>query len=453
MIAEARLVFQLTHANICQVLDLAVGVQGTFIIMEYVDGCDLRSLLGTMSVPAAVYITREVAKGLDYAHRRRDASGRALFLVHGDVTPQNILLSREGEVKLADFGIARTLSLGGHGPGNRLIAGTPGFCAPESKAGNVDQRSDIYSLGVCLHAALTGRVPGPDSDGHFDAHGIEGVGQDLVEIMARATASRREDRYASVAELEHALSLHLAHRYPSFTTAALAKQVTSHAAERSLAASEADHSLVSITGTATFLSAAPNFPDVVATAAESPAARGTFRVDRNAPSRSRMRIVLAACALIAVGGVIAWRTLAGRPHEVVSAPPPVVATAPPPIATASPPEAPQPPTPSSAPAPTVRSASAKPARPTKHPRHEVAARTEPPAAGETQMGFLTVYSEPWGIAYVDGRRFADTTPFFRAPLAAGNHRVTVFSPDRKAQSPAQSAIIHANENKTLIFKW
>src|SRR5262245_41247545 len=90
MVAEARLVFQLTHANICQVLDLALSDSGTFIVMEYVDGCDLKTLLASYTasspfdVAAAVHIAKEVAKGLDYAHRRRDANGLTMRLVHGD---------------------------------------------------------------------------------------------------------------------------------------------------------------------------------------------------------------------------------------------------------------------------------------------------------------------------------------------------------------------------------
>src|SRR5438477_472440 len=83
IVAEARLVFQLTHANICQVLDLASSDQGTFIVMEYVDGCDLKTLLRAHHRPlhaaAAVYVAREVSKALDYAHRRRDSNGNALW--------------------------------------------------------------------------------------------------------------------------------------------------------------------------------------------------------------------------------------------------------------------------------------------------------------------------------------------------------------------------------------
>src|SRR4030095_604144 len=110
--------------------------EGTFVVMEYVRGCDLRTLLlqlehegRTLDAATAVYVAREGARGLDYAHRRTDTAGRALGIVHGDVTPQNILLSSEGEVKLADFGIARAIHT--PAPGEGLVGGTPGFMAPE----------------------------------------------------------------------------------------------------------------------------------------------------------------------------------------------------------------------------------------------------------------------------------------------------------------------------------
>src|SRR5262249_3281789 len=151
IVAEARLVFQLTHANICQVLDLGVNEDGTFIVMEFVDGPDLETLLQKLrkreqwlDIPNALHIVREVAQGLDYAHRRTDAMGHSLTLIHGDVKPKNILLSREGEVKLADFGIARAVRT--IAPGNRVSGGTRGFMAPEALGQALNQRSDIYSL-------------------------------------------------------------------------------------------------------------------------------------------------------------------------------------------------------------------------------------------------------------------------------------------------------------------
>ncbi len=150
LVSEGQLVFRLNHANICQVLDLAVTAEGTFLIMEYVDGTDLARMIAhaadagqPLDVAFAVYAARETARALDYAHRRTDDRGRALLLIHGDVTPQNILISREGEVKLSDFGIAR--SFGNSAPGNNLSrAGTPYFIAPEVMEAGSDRRADVY---------------------------------------------------------------------------------------------------------------------------------------------------------------------------------------------------------------------------------------------------------------------------------------------------------------------
>jgi serine/threonine protein kinase len=454
MIAEARLVFQLTHANVCQVHDLAIGDQGTFIIMEYVDGGDLKSLVSTLSVPAVVYIVREVAKGLDYAHRRRDPTGRPLLLVHGDVTPKNILLSREGEVKLADFGIAR--ALGADGPGNGVTAGTPGFIAPEAQSGRLDQRADIYALGACLYFALSKRVPGAG----IDAYALDGtdpeVSQGLIGIVARATAARPNDRYSCAADLEHALSLHLAHRFPSFTAASLAKLVTGHARERQLDASAQDVALLSITGTSTFLSDASALPP-------ADPARGTTPIVPGA--RNKARWWMTVVAGVTMVGITFLSTRWTSPRQTTDAPrargeavtrageleaPAIPASegtvraeGPAAHTRAAPATAPQ--------GPTHEQSRSHPHRkPADHPRPG----TEPrPESVSAEMGFLTVYSEPWGVAYVDGRRFADTTPFFRAPIAAGSHRVTVASPDRKTPAPAQTTVISANQTRTLIFKW
>ncbi|HKU44248.1 MAG TPA: serine/threonine-protein kinase, partial [Polyangiales bacterium] len=113
-INEAKIAVTLSHANIVQVFDLGQAQNTYFIAMEYVSGMDLASTLKLankagkrLSPELAVYIVSELVKGLDYAHRRRDSDSRPLNLVHRDVSPQNVLLSNEGEVKLTDFGIAK----------------------------------------------------------------------------------------------------------------------------------------------------------------------------------------------------------------------------------------------------------------------------------------------------------------------------------------------------------
>jgi serine/threonine protein kinase/predicted ATPase len=164
-ITEAKTAVTLSHANIVQVFDLGRADDSYFIAMEYVHGIDLGEMLHrsqTISRPLppelAVYLVSEVAKGLDYAHRRRDVELHPQGVVHRDISPQNILVSFEGEVKITDFGIARAL-----GAVNNQGTPWPGkgdYAAPEQVAGaEVDQRSDIFSLGVVLYELLAQRPP------------------------------------------------------------------------------------------------------------------------------------------------------------------------------------------------------------------------------------------------------------------------------------------------------
>src|SRR5436190_21015375 len=117
--------------------------------MEWIDGCDLAALLahvhaggGRVPAPVAAHVATEVARALGYAHGRSDAAGRPAGILHCDVTPRNVLLSRQGEVRLADFGLVRALGAAG------APAGTPAYMAPEAALGQtVDARSDLFSLG------------------------------------------------------------------------------------------------------------------------------------------------------------------------------------------------------------------------------------------------------------------------------------------------------------------
>ena len=117
-IDEAKIAVQLQHANICQIFDLGKVDDAYFIALEYVHGKDLRALfdrcrqkpehgMNTMPVAQACFITMKMCEGLDYAHNKKDTSGHEIHLVHRDVSPQNVIVSYEGEVKLIDFGIAK----------------------------------------------------------------------------------------------------------------------------------------------------------------------------------------------------------------------------------------------------------------------------------------------------------------------------------------------------------
>ncbi len=179
---EAKLAVRLSHANIVQVFDLGRVEHGEgvppsyFIAMEFVPGLDLATLLSRcrrlkreLPVGLAVHVVSEVAKALDHAHRRRDEAGRPLGIVHRDISPQNILLSWEGEVKVTDFGIAKAraeLASSDEeeetsGPvGARRVKGKLSYMSPEQASGKeVDERSDLFSLGVVLYELLAGQNP------------------------------------------------------------------------------------------------------------------------------------------------------------------------------------------------------------------------------------------------------------------------------------------------------
>ena len=157
LLDEARIQATLVHRNIVPVLDVEEHEGEHFVVLEYIDGLDLRRLMGIcgrLPWPLVVYIGMEVAAALDYVHRRTDEQGRLLGLVHRDVTPANILCSWEGEVKLTDFGIAQM------GAPQGGIAGNLQYIAPElAGGGTADALADIYSLAVVLYEAITHTSP------------------------------------------------------------------------------------------------------------------------------------------------------------------------------------------------------------------------------------------------------------------------------------------------------
>jgi serine/threonine protein kinase/tetratricopeptide (TPR) repeat protein len=174
-INEAKIAVTLSHANIVQVFDLGQAQDSYFIAMEFVAGMDLATTLKLaskaqvgLSAELAVFIVSELAKGLDYAHRRRDSEQRSLNLVHRDVSPQNVLLSNEGEVKLTDFGIAKARTLAQSVTDVGIVKGKYAYMAPEQIMGKaVDARADVFAAGVLLYEALAGVNPF-QTNSHYD---------------------------------------------------------------------------------------------------------------------------------------------------------------------------------------------------------------------------------------------------------------------------------------------
>jgi eukaryotic-like serine/threonine-protein kinase len=164
LVQEAKLAARLSHANVAQVHDLGRESGRLFITMEYVEGLDLNELLRRcarakvpLPIEFALLVVMEVLRGLDYAHRRADDNGTPLGVVHRDVSPSNVLVSVEGEVKLCDFGIARANdSTDALSPD--AIQGKAGYMSPEHARGEpLDGRADVFAAGVILWELLSGR--------------------------------------------------------------------------------------------------------------------------------------------------------------------------------------------------------------------------------------------------------------------------------------------------------
>jgi serine/threonine-protein kinase len=215
-ISEARISASLQHENIVPVFDFG-NIDGRhYIAMEWVDGIDLRTAIDTahnngvtFDQDVAAHIVLEVLRGLDHAHQKRDASGAHACVIHRDVNPKNILVSREGAVKLIDFGIAKLKE--SHGLTGRLV-GTLDYMAPEQARGlSVDERSDLFSAGLVLYVLLTlvspftAESPAATVERAIGARVPEielmrnDLHPELIAIVNKLLARRPEDRYDNAA--------------------------------------------------------------------------------------------------------------------------------------------------------------------------------------------------------------------------------------------------------------
>lgn len=193
---EARTLAALKHGNIVAVYDFGEAVGMHYFVMEYVDGVNLRQVmeLGQLSPEEALRITPQVCDALQYAHDNG--------VVHRDIKPENILIDVHGQVKVADFGLAKLKATEDVPQLTRstAVVGTPHYMAPEQwrKSAAIDHRADIYALGVMLYEMLTGELP----IGDFDAPSKRaGVPKGLDDVVRRALAQQPENRYQHASEV------------------------------------------------------------------------------------------------------------------------------------------------------------------------------------------------------------------------------------------------------------
>jgi eukaryotic-like serine/threonine-protein kinase len=218
---EARIAAGLHHRNIVQIIDFDLFDGGAFLVTEYVEGCDLRTLMrnqrGPIPYSAGVAMIAELATGLDAAHDATDASGAPLHLVHRDVSPSNVLLGRAGNVKIADFGVAKAKSRSYHTVSGTIKGKAP-YMAPEQILGEpLDRRADVFSLGTLLFEVTTrsrlfSAVPGPMAMAHIlsgdvpdPAERRPGYPPALAAVVRKALARDREQRFPTARALVDAL--------------------------------------------------------------------------------------------------------------------------------------------------------------------------------------------------------------------------------------------------------
>ncbi|CAN0508110.1 unnamed protein product, partial [Laminaria digitata] len=223
-IEEAKLCVALRHPNIVQVYDLGVIDYQYYIAMEYVDGRDLLKTLAACGkkkigfpTDIALHIVMESLKGLQYAHHLEHSDGRPLGIIHRDVSPSNLLLSFEGEVKIGDFGIAKASTREKTATG--ILKGKFGYMAPEQVTGaSIDYRADVFAMGIVLYELLTGHrlFGGKNSllvlervrDAVIDPlprHYRPDLDDELEGIVLKALAKRPDDRFQSAEALHDAI--------------------------------------------------------------------------------------------------------------------------------------------------------------------------------------------------------------------------------------------------------
>ncbi|HYH97581.1 protein kinase domain-containing protein [Hyalangium sp.] len=245
-VSEARVAAQLTHGNIAQVFDFGEVDGQYFIALEFVHGQPLSKVLrkaakmgmGFFPIPLTLHIISKLCDGLDYAHRYVGDDGHAMGLVHRDVSPDNVLISYEGEVKVIDFGIAKATSMVEQKTSPGVVKGKYPYFSPEQAQGrqDLDSRTDVYAAGVVLYEAVCGKRP---YEGEFVAvlpRILAGdytppsqinpaVSPELEDIISGALALRREDRFQTAKALSEALVELLYRDNPRFTPSMLSQLV------------------------------------------------------------------------------------------------------------------------------------------------------------------------------------------------------------------------------------
>jgi serine/threonine-protein kinase len=507
-LSEARLAAQLNHPNIVQIFDFGEADGEYFLAMEYIDGPNLRVLLkkaravGQPLPPAlCARIIACACEGLSFAHDFQDpTTGEPLGLIHRDISADNILVSRQGAVKVVDFGIAKATGQSQETQFG-VIKGKVSYMSPEQiRARPLDRRADVYSLGVVFYELLTGRKP---FDASTDASLMQAILSEPVipavkhrpdisapvqHILERALAKDRERRYPDCRAFQLELEEFIlstgrpvgAYELSRFITQLSSPNSTPATAWKDTGEIPAQASLAKgptrTVKTPTPFTAAGTLPQPTQALAEPetlpagpPAIVPPSPEARSASAKLPLKwipVLLGAALLMTGGGYIAGSTM-GR-TEPMPLPLPEAATPSQPILVATAPQE-QPgatPVPSGAPATSESSASpsAEPAvehqaqQPDAETSAQPAPRKDPPASAPTarskredtrnsasRTGTLRLVVRGWADIWVDGEKKGRVPPINELKLTAGRHELQLINP---AVKPYR-AIITITAGKTL----
>lgn len=519
LLEEAEVTARLQHANIVQVFDSGHLDETCFLAMERVVGLDGRQLLDASAmrkapIPPAValFAMGEIFKGLDYAHRRTDERGRPLGIVHRDVSPSNVLLSVTGEVKLADFGIARAKSRASHTMVGQ-VRGKPRYMSPEQAKGEeLDGRSDLFAAGLVLHEFLTGQPVFPSSSYLEEViatieRGVpppskvnSAVPADLDPLVLALCERDLERRFESGAAAYDAIMEWASRRMLRLHGGAVAELVTSivrPAQAKRPPEAKGETRIVRIddaAGIARFATQGKMLnPDLmlppVAPASSPPGIRrAPVRKEEGEAEASmpRTRVMqmppsaggtggiagVSAAVLVAIALAVWWvypRDLVQTgledddpvPTLELSFDAGALAAATPHLSDPTPVESEPSFAPDDAPDPlpiatSARIATPRPPPATRRPKPTPTRTAEPAPATPTPTvevvvgpGFLTLRSRPNGEVTIDGQ-WAGSTPLAKHQLLSGEHTVVVHSED--GRTATEKVIIVAGETTTLSLK-
>lgn len=351
-LGEARLAAELNHPNLVQIFDFGEANGQYFLAMEYIDGPNLRVLnqstrrmSGPMSFALAARIIALAAEGLHHAHELRDENGQLVNLVHRDISPDNILVSRNGAVKVVDFGIAKATTQP-HLTKSGMIKGKMAYMPPEQLAREpLDRRADLFALGIVLYELVTGGMP-------FDATSEVSIIQALMSqqplekpttyrldcppaleaIVLKCLEKDRERRYASCRDLQSDLETFISSQGASVGTREVAELVeltfaNDSAVTQSTAIPLSGLEATTPSGVSQERPSAPPrapVPSTTDTGLSSTALRPT---PSEAPKKNNAPIIAVGFVAVVALGAAAW--FATRPPTVVEKPPrPVVVTPP-----------------------------------------------------------------------------------------------------------------------------